>query len=695
MKDSSEIISTILFVDDEKRVLITLKRLLLGEPFKVLIAESAAAALEILEKNPVEIIVSDERMPEMSGSDLLTEVRRLHPDVCRIMLTGHASLEASMTAINSGRIFRFLLKPVTKEDLLEALYQGLNERFQYNRLLSLSQRAGSVCSFEIKIDQKGRQLYTNWSDNVRDMLALDSEQPLDNLDILFNKVHPEDVITARRGCLFCMDHNQCPSAEYRILLPDGQYRWILQTSDIAKDADGKSLRLLSVLSDITERKRQQEQLEYQAYHDELTNLGNRAHLLNLLTKKLSQSNATKQRIALLFIDLDNFKLVNDTLGHSIGDLLLQNYAQRLLSLLSSDATAVRLGGDEFAVVLHGFQNEAIALAEKIQQAMEQPFNIDEFEIFVSNSIGITFNYNQTDSTLKMLRDADTAMYEAKSHGKNLIRIFDEKMHDKAAQYFKMTGEMRKALANNDFYLLFQPIVNIETLYIEGFEALLRWQHPDDGLIMPEVFIPIAEESGLILPLGEKVIEMACAQASEWVLSTDRTSKEIPFISFNVSVHQLRQVDFATRVINTMKTYKLDPSLLKVEITESGIMEDAEASLRLLHTLKKEKLRLQIDDFGTGYSSLSYLRRIPADNLKIDRSFVDGMENNEDKLAIVKTIINLADSLGMDVVAEGIETVEQLSQLKKLGCKYGQGYLFDKPMSKGDAVLKTSYDNILN
>lgn len=189
--------------------------------------------------------------------------------------------------------------------------------------------------------------------------------------------------------------------------------------------------------------------------------------------------------------------------------------------------------------------------------------------------------------------------------------------------------------------------------------------------------------------------MACAQASEWVLSTDRTSKEIPFISFNVSVHQLRQVDFATRVINTMKTYKLDPSLLKVEITESGIMEDAEASLRLLHTLKKEKLRLQIDDFGTGYSSLSYLRRIPADNLKIDRSFVDGMENNEDKLAIVKTIINLADSLGMDVVAEGIETVEQLSQLKKLGCKYGQGYLFDKPMSKGDAVLKTSYDNILN
>ena len=692
MADSSTTTSTVLFVDDEKRVLTTLKRLLLGEPFKVLLATSAAEALNILEKTPVDIIVSDEKMPAMRGSDLLTEVKRLYPDVCRIMLTGHASLDASITAINSGRIFRFLLKPVTKEDLLEALRQGLDERFQYNRLLSLSQQAGSVCSFEIRIDSKGRQRYTRWSDNVRAMLDLDPEQPLDNLDILFEKVHPDDVATARRGCFFCMDHSQCPSSEYRIILADGQYRWIMQTSDVVLDTEDGTLRLLSVLNDITERKRQQEQLEYQAYHDELTNLGNRAHLLKLLPEMLDNAGPAKQKVALLFIDIDNFKLINDSLGHSFGDLLLQNYARRLTSLMPVKTEPIRLGGDEFAIVLHESSGDALTLANKIQQAMEQPFKIGEVEIFVSNSIGITFNYKHSDSTLKMLRDADTAMYAAKSHGKNSIRIFDEKMHDKAAHYFKMTGDMRKGLSNDEFYLLFQPIVNIHSLCVEGFEALVRWQHPEDGLIMPEKFIPVAEESGLILPLGEKVMQMACAQAKEWALSKGANA---PFVSFNVSVHQLHQVDFARNVTDTIKSFDLDPFLLKVEITESGVMEDTESSLRLLHTLKEEKLRLQIDDFGTGYSSLSYLRKIPADNLKIDRSFVDGMEHDEEKLAIVKTIINLADSLGKDVVAEAIEPVEQLTQLRELGCKYGQGFLFDKPVSKNEAVSKLSYPDILH
>ncbi|WP_320008997.1 EAL domain-containing protein [Maridesulfovibrio sp.] len=691
MVDSSETTNTVLFVDDEKRVLNTLKRLLLGEPFNVLTAESAAAALKILNTTPVDIIISDERMPGMRGSDLLTEVKRLYPDICRIMLTGHASLEASINAINSGRIFRFLLKPVTKVDLLEALYQGIDELVQYNRLLRLSQQAGSVCSFEVQIDPKGRQIFTRWSDNARGMLALDNTQPLDNLEILFNKVHPDDVATARRGCLFCMDHNQCPSAEYRIILPDGQYRWILQTSDVSMEASGKTLRLLSVLSDITERKIQQEQLEYQAYHDDLTGLGNRARLLEILSEKLSKESDARQQLALLFIDLDNFKLVNDSLGHSFGDLLLQNYARRLTTLMPVNTEAIRLGGDEFAIVVQNINGEVITLADKIQKAMEQPFKIGEIEIFVSNSIGIAFNHNSNDSALRMIREADTAMYEAKSHGKNSIHFFDEKMHDKATRHFKMTSDIRKGLSNNEFYLLFQPIVNISTLLVEGFEALLRWEHPEEGLIMPDSFIPVAEESGLIIPLGNKVVEMACAQAKEWEAVK---SSITPFISFNVSVHQLRQIDFATRVTDTIKAYDIDPYLLKVEITESGVMDDAETSLRLLHALRKEKLRLQIDDFGTGYSSLSYLRRIPADNLKIDRSFVDGMENDEEKLAIVKTIITLADSLGMDVVAEGIETVEQLKQLRKLGCKYGQGFLFNKPMSKDKALLKNNYKDIL-
>ncbi|WP_432737451.1 putative bifunctional diguanylate cyclase/phosphodiesterase [Maridesulfovibrio sp. FT414] len=691
MIESFKTISTVLFVDDEKRVLSTIRRLLLGEPFKILTAESATEALEILATTPVDIIVSDERMPGMRGSDLLTEVRRLYPDICRIMLTGHASLDASIAAINSGRIFRFLLKPVTQEDLLEALHQGIDERFQYNKMLRLSQQAGSVCSLEINIDQKGRPIYTRWSDNARTMLDLDSRQPLDSLEILFKRVHPDDMLVARRCCFFCMDHNQCPAAEYRIITPDGQYRWISQTSDITVDAENKTLRLLSILSDITDRKRQQEQLEYQAYHDDLTGLGNRAQLFDVLTNHLNKIYNSGHKVALLFIDLDNFKLVNDSLGHSFGDMLLQNYARRLTAILPSGIDAIRLGGDEFAIVIVDFTHKAISLAETIQLEMEHPFKIGEYEIYITNSIGIAFG-DKGSAPLTMLRDADTAMYAAKSVGKNSVRVFDELMHAKAAQHLKITGEMRKALAQDDFFLLFQPIVDLESLRVEGFEALLRWQHPEDGLIMPEIFIPVAEESGLIVPLGDKVIEMACAQAREWAASK---SSPIPFISFNVSVHQLRQTDFATRATDTIKAYGIDPFLLKVEITESGVMEDAEASLRLLHTLKEEKLRLQIDDFGTGYSSLSYLRKIPADNLKIDRSFVDGMEYDEEKLAIVKTIISLADSLGMDVVAEGIETVEQLTCLREFGCKYGQGFLFDRPLGKSEAATRIFYSDILN
>jgi len=559
--------------------------------------------------------------------------------------------------------------------------------------LALSQQLGNVCSFELlSIPGKGVSRL-QWSDNARAMLALGPEAPLNSMDSLYDRLHPDDRAAALATSGPGLRDFVRASAEYRIVLPGGRVRWISQVVDIQENAPEGCTRLLGILKDVTESKRQLEQLERQAFHDALTGLGNRALLLDRLDAALDRAREDGSRLALLFIDLDDFKLVNDSMGHTFGDSLLQAFAERLAESRPSDASVYRLGSDEFALLMERVSDEkaALAAASKITASLDEPFRNQNYEFFISASIGVALNDALDASGLDLLRDADTAMYSAKSIKTKSFLLFESHMHDRAAERFQLIGDMHRALQRDEFFLAYQPIVRLAALDLVGYEALLRWRHPDRGLIMPGAFIPLAEESGLIARLGMRAMEMACAQAREWA---DARPKAPPFVSINVSVHQLRQADFVQSVDDAVRRHGLDPTQIKLEITESGVMEDVEFSLGVLRDLAALTVRLEIDDFGTGYSSLSYLRRIPAEILKVDRSFVTGIEHDGEKLAIVKTILGLARILGMAVVAEGVETAAQLSILRGLGCEYAQGYLFDKPLTPEEADALTGYAHLL-
>ncbi|SMP39544.1 diguanylate cyclase (GGDEF) domain-containing protein [Desulfonatronum zhilinae] len=681
----------VLFVDDEVHVLRSLQRALMDEPLTTLTAESGEQALRTLAREHIDVVVSDERMPGMSGSTLLTEVKNRHPEIIRIMLTGHADLEAAMQAINDGRIYRFLLKPVATDELASVIQKALRERAQSERLLSLSQQAGDVCSFEVLKSSEGRTR-VRWSRNARTLLELPPDADLEDLDLLYSRLHPDDETRVRELNASCLKMLACASTEYRIRLSNDRIRWIAQTSDVAVDPGTEAIRLLSVLRDITESKKQRERLEYQAYHDVLTGLGNRALLLDGLDEALHQSGTRQTHVALLFIDLDDFKIVNDSMGHAFGDWLLQAFAQRLNALELPAAMAARLGGDEFALLLRVDDAEQAGDgARAVQEALAEPFRHGDYEVHISASIGIALGRGAETAGLDLLREADTAMYAAKYKGKGSFRLFDKSMHDKASERFVLVGDMHRSLARDYFFLAFQPIVRLDTLVLAGYEALARWQHPERGLVMPNTFIPLAEESGLITRLGRQVTEKACRQAREWI---DAHPEAPPFMSFNVSVQQLHEADLASRLDAIITDLGLDPGLIKLEITESGLMHDVQLSMDVLARLKALGVKLQIDDFGTGYSSLRYLQRIPADSLKVDKSFVMGMENDAEKRAIVRTIIDLARSLGMTVVAEGVETRAQLLLLRELGCEYGQGYLFDKPLPPEEAAQRRDYAHTL-
>jgi diguanylate cyclase (GGDEF)-like protein len=686
------VLPRILFVDDEENILVSIQRPFRSEPFEILTATSAAKALDLLATEHIDVIVSDDKMPGMLGSELLAEVNRLYPEVCKIMLTGHGDFTSALRGINEARIFRFLLKPVSGQDLINIIHNAIQEHKRGDEVLALSQNAGKVCSYKVRFDQNLEPVSFLWSENTRSLLGLDDHESLDSWEILNKRLHDQDresVISSFRSCL---SGELCADIEFQVTLGQGSTRWLSQTTEISRDVQGRPQYLLSVLKDVTQERHYREWLEKQAFQDNLTGLGNRALLFKCLEEVLKEKKDV-DGVALLFLDLDDFKLINDSLGHPLGDWLLQAFATRLQCAVPLGATAVRLGGDEFALIFPGpnAQRQAERSAMDIMRSLEEPFLFQDYELHVSASIGVAASPAADQPVEELLRDADTAMYVAKSRGKGGYQVFNKDMHNRAADRFRLLSDMRRGLTGHQFFPYYQPIVRLDNMKLDGYEALARWRHPEKGMIMPSEFIPAAEESGLISSLGMMIMDMACAQARKW---GDAFSGVTPFMSVNVSCRQLRQPDLAKQVAEILDHHNLDPKLLKIEITESGIMEDVVHSLSILTALKKLGVRLQIDDFGTGYSSLSYLCRIPADAIKVDRSFVNGMENDTEKQSIVKTIIDLAHSLGMNVVSEGVETVEQLALLRSFGCQYGQGYLFDKPLSAEEAEKGRDYSRFI-
>ena len=423
-----------------------------------------------------------------------------------------------------------------------------------------------------------------------------------------------------------------------------------------------------------------EHFRHAAFHDSLTGLPNRAMFTQLLQAEIeSTKRHTEHLFAVLFLDLDRFKNINDSLGHTHGDLLLVAFAGRLERTLRPVDTLARFGGDEFAILLSGIEDTtaAVRVAERIHEELSQPFDLDKNSAFASASIGIALSSSGYSRPEDILRDADTAMYRAKENGKARTEMFDSGMHARAVSRLQLEHDLRQAVEQKQFEIHYQPIVALESRHLAGFEALVRWNHPRRGIISPADFIPIAEETGVIVPIGQWVLEEACRQVREW--QVDSPIHRALNLSVNLSGRQVAQPDLVDQIKGALERSELNPHHLKLEITESVVMENAEAAAQTFKQLRALGVQLSIDDFGTGYSSLSYLHRFPLNYLKIDRSFVDRMTIDGDN-AIVRTITTLAQNLGMEVIAEGIETEDQYNHLRVLGCEYGQGYLFSPPVS---------------
>ena len=436
--------------------------------------------------------------------------------------------------------------------------------------------------------------------------------------------------------------------------------------------------------EVNERQRIQHQLLHDALHDGLTGLPNRTLLTQRIETAITRAKQNPiHRYGLLYIDLDRFKLINDSLGHLMGDRLLVAVSGLLQKCVRTKDTVARLGGDEFVILLDGINNlqEVTAIGDRIQQELRSPFLLDGQNIFTGASIGIVFSSVEYRNAADLMRDADIAMYRAKDNGKARYAIFDRTMYDETVRLTELENNLRLALQRGEFVMHYQPIMSVDSNILVGFEALIRWEHPQQGFISPLEFIPIAEDTGLILEIGEWLLREACQQLQTW----RRRFALIPQMknlrmSINIASQQLQEPKFIKKLDQILAETGLDGSFLRLEITESALIEPEGDVQNTLKEIRKRNIKLSIDDFGTGYSSLSYLRRFPIDNLKIDRSFIKQMNFDSENFEIVRLIITLAKTLGMDTISEGVETSQQLHQLKDLGCEFAQGYLFAKPLT---------------
>jgi diguanylate cyclase (GGDEF)-like protein/PAS domain S-box-containing protein len=491
----------------------------------------------------------------------------------------------------------------------------------------------------------------------------------DDLAVLLNFVR--EVMTKAVGP---------PSTELRLLHKDGSSRAveIMGTDQRANASIGG---IVLNIRDIGERKILEEQLRHQAFFDVLTGLANRARFIDHLEHGLLRARRAETVVAVVFLDLDEFKTVNDSLGHAAGDALLVAVAARLRESVRPGDTVARFGGDEFAVLVEDASgtNEAISVAERIVEALRPPFEVEGHQWFVRASLGVSLSTSGQIDADDLMRNADVAMYVAKARGKGRFELYEESMRDALLERVALLSDLQEAIARaSEFVVHYQPVLRLETGEIVGVEALVRWQHPQRGLVLPDQFISLAEESGAILPLGRWVLEQACRQVRTWQVEYSLTPRLT--VAVNVSVRQLQHPAFLQEVREALGGSGLDPGDLVLEITESVMMQDVETMIARLRELKSLGIRLAIDDFGTGYSSLSYLQRFPLDILKIDQSFVSTVSQGADGSDLPRAIVQIARTLGLETVAEGIEQIEQLAVLRSLGCDLGQGYYFARPLS---------------
>ena len=585
-------------------------------------------------------------------------------------------------SIDTGRDIGGLLASLAA--MRSGLRQAFSDLAKNEARLANAQRIAQIGSWEMDLadlhDISRNPL--RWSDEIFRVLGREPGKTEASNEIFLEAVHPDDRERVREAMAGAINHGRNYSIEHRIIRPDGSERVVHEMSEIIYDSiTGEPVRMVGTVQDITERKHT-EHLAYLAQFDTLTGLPNRHMLHDQLHQTLAQAQRVGGRFGCMFVDLDRFKHVNDTFGHNVGDKLLIQVAQRLRQCLRAADIVGRLGGDEFAVVLASLAkaSDAGLVAEKVISALSAPFDLDGHETYISASIGIAIYPGDGDEVEGLLKNADTAMYRAKDQGRNNYQFYLPQMNERMGQRIQLETSLRSALEREEFRLQYQPKAELVRGAISGFEALLRWQHPERGLVSPADFVPILEDTGLIVPVGEWVLRTVCGQIKAW----QAQGITPPPIAINLSARQFQQRTLSA-FIARIREAGIDPSLIGLELTESLLMKDAQETVRMLASLKASGVRLSVDDFGTGYSSLAYLKRFPLDELKVDRIFVSDVTTDPDGAEITLAIISLARSLKLKVVAEGVETEGQLRFLCAHGCDEMQGYYFSHPMTAADCT----------
>ena len=648
-------------------------------------AADAEAALARLAAGGVDVVLIALSAPER-GAALVHRLRSAHPAVALVGLAPREQLGLRREALAAG-LEECL---VAEETDARALAAALRHARRWRSLAAELAACQARCALTARGTNDGSWYWDRATDRVRlsprwlEMLGRSGEEADGSTEAWLAQVVDEDRPQLRAALAAqAAGGEEIFELEHRMRHRDGRELSVLLRGAVARDARGQASAMAGSLTDLTAHKRAERQIRHDALHDALTGLPNRALFLDRLSLALASARRPDgAAFAVLVLDVDRFQTINDSLGHPAGDRLLVEIARRLRHLVRPSDPVARLGGDEFAVLAAGSRDGkgAVHLAERIQQELSRPFQIESEEVFAGASIGIALpagDETQSETTAEgLLRDADLAMYRAKAAGRGRYEVYDQELHAAAVELLKLERELRRAVVAGDFVMHYQPIVSLAAGGIVGFEALTRWRHPERGLVAPAHFIAIAEETGLIVPLGWRVLEWACAQAREW---QRRFPADPPyFMSVNVSGKLFAEESAVGKVLGILESSGLAPESLRLEVTESVVLDHGEAVMARLRMLQAMGVQLSIDDFGTGYSSLSYLQRFRYDSLKIDRSFVRDIEV-QDSRVIVETILALASHLGIGVVAEGVETGEQLARLRALGCPLGQGYWFARPL----------------
>ncbi len=704
----------ILTIDDEKNIRDSFRMFLEDYDYQVIEAENGREGLEVFFREKPDLVICDLRMPEINGLKVIEKIKSDSPDTPIIVVSGTGIISDAIEAIQRGA-WHYLLKPIQDMSvLLHAINQATersrliieNRAYQEHleesvakRTMELQKAVKDLNKSHLKLknsEQKYRTIFYNLQDVYLEILPdgtlIEISPSISNIsqysrdDILLTNIEQIFPTLRDRNQLFEQLQVENRIYDYEIDLQDKDATLIpcSLNASYQTGTEGTEDKICAMLRNITERKQAQKEIEQLAFYDALTELPNRRLLLDRLEQNIFRARRYGHYGAMLFLDLDRFKNVNDSLGHPIGDALLQSVANRLRDDLRTEDTVSRLGGDEFVVILSDLGNDPVNAAamaqqkaENIKQRLAEKNIIEGHELHITPSIGVAMfpsENNKQETGDDILRHADTAMYRAKDDGRDTIRFFLPSMQSAADSRLAIEKELRYALERNELSLFFQPQVNAKG-EIFGAETLARWQHPEMGFISPAVFIPIAEATGLILPIGEWVLQTACEHLKSW----SDSGLPMKHLAVNVSPRQFRQPNFINQVESILEQTGANPNQLGLEITEGMVIDNIFDTIGKMEALKKLGIKLSIDDFGTGYSSLTYLKKMPLDILKIDQSFIRDIETDSNDAAIVDTIIAMTTHLDLKVIAEGVETQFELEFLKQKGCLLYQGYYFSKPL----------------